>query len=140
MIRVFVLDDMQERFIYFQKWYQDRFDYTEAKKAHQAIRILRDEPRFDVYFLDHDLEEEHYGGYCAATWVGTGKDVCHFIVSELPVEKRPAFVVVHSWNPSGAMEMAHLLSDAGIKVILYKFKPGAEFLDIETALKSGISS
>ena len=140
-MRVFVLDDMDTRLVYFQKWYEDKHDYTEAKDARHAIKTMRDAPKFDVYFLDHDLNPDHYddsgsnmGGYGAPppekSW-GTGMDVCQFIVSELPVEKRPKLVVCHSWNSSAADEMAHKLADAGIRVAIYMYKPGPSFLNLE---------
>ena len=128
-MRIFVLDDMEDRLKFFRKWY-GHHDYTETNKTWPAIAVLRDHPRFDIYFLDHDLEDEPsgmYGGY--GSHQGDGHDVCQFIVSELPVDKRPRAVVVHSWNPDGAKRMAQTLADAGIKVYLNPFKPGIKFMD-----------
>ena len=137
-MRIFVLDDMEERLMNFRKWY-GHHDYVEAKKAREAINVLANSSPFDLYFLDHDLNDDHYNdgsggmysGYCSGSSWGTGYDVCRYIVSELPVDKRPKRIVVHSWNPDGAKRMAQLLAESDIPVELCLFRAGMRFLDPE---------
>jgi hypothetical protein len=46
----------------------------------------------------------------------TGQDVAKYIAT-LPVDKVPKRIIVHSFNPIGAIRMVEILRDAGIKNI-----------------------
>lgn len=73
--------------------------------------LLREEP-YDCVFLDHDL-----GGQVFVTEVeGSGTEVAQFIASSLPKERYPKAIVVHSWNPDGALRMEQLISQTNIPV------------------------
>lgn len=120
MILLF-LDDMKER--------HDRFDaMTEGHEvwhawdAKQAIDRLG-ERVYDVAFLDHDLADMHYEDYHAkreSVPNGTGQEVAQFI-AQMPADKRPLHVLVHSWNPIGATAIERILRAAGVPVTMSTF-------------------
>jgi CheY-like chemotaxis protein len=58
-------------------------------------------PQFDVMLLDHDLGT-----------IKTGADFAKYL-AEMPVERRPWKIVIHSWNQSGARYMLAVLTEAG---------------------------
>lgn len=82
---------------------------------------------YDVIFLDHDLNFEKYSSVRKDEKTGkvtelTGAHVAK-VVAELPDEKLPKFVVVHSWNPDGANNMLNILTIRGIKTVRWVFAP-----------------
>lgn len=79
--------------------------------------------RFDVAYLDHDLNA--FGPHSVEPGMYgeqelTGADVARFI-AQMPAEKRPLSVVVHSWNPDGARRMVAILRDADVPVVYQPF-------------------
>lgn len=110
-MRILFLDDMAAR--------QEMFGDIAAKRGHvvnhawtaeQAIAMLED-GGFDAACLDHDLAEDHYAGpYVSPSMGGTahsGRAVARWIVEH----KRPAEILVHSFNPDGAKAICDILSD-----------------------------
>ena len=78
---------------------------------------------WDLLYLDHDLNDfgikstaEGYGGRVELT----GADVASW-VARLPVDMQPKEVIIHSWNPAGALNMLNVLRDAGIRVTYRPF-------------------
>jgi hypothetical protein len=76
-----------------------------------ALRLLR-EHDVAVISLDHDLgaspDADVWARGCSPD--GDGRDLVRAMIAEDLV---PPEVRIHSWNPSGAREMAALLHDAG---------------------------
>ena len=65
---------------------------------------------YDVVFLDHDLNPEHYEQQCTEE---TGQDVAKYIVeNKLPIK----VVFVHSLNAVGAEAIFNILHDANYSV------------------------
>jgi hypothetical protein len=98
--------------------------------AADATRALDGGERFDLVYLDHDLAEEHYlemsGGMRETPAPGdppydpgTGMDVVLHIL-QMPPERRPARVVVHSHNAT-AVEMVARLEHAGVAATWERF-------------------
>lgn len=86
--------------------------------AQAAIRQLETSPFiFDVVFLDHDLDIKQRDGVDP----GTGMDVAEFINLHLPRDKHPRTVFIHSWNKPAAIEMANLIREVGIPVVVKEF-------------------
>ena len=54
------------------------------------------------------------------TMRGTGADVAKFLVS-IGESKFPKLAIVHSFNYSGARNIANILNDAGIRVVICRF-------------------
>lgn len=94
---------------------------TPVCKATEAFKALQGD-KFDIVFLDHDLgdfevPETTFAGYGRVSL--SGADVA-IAVADLPKEKHPDLVVIHSANPDGAKSIASLLNSRApsIPVIL----------------------
>jgi CheY-like chemotaxis protein len=117
MKKFLFLDDTQERHDHFDKLCQDLYvEVWHVRTAKQAIGRLQN-MEFDTVWLDHDLEDTDRHN--------TGFAVAKFIAVHLPLDRRPGFVVIHSWNPDGAQDMAHILRDNGfrnVRQVPFSFK------------------
>lgn len=98
--RILFLDDAEARHLQFSRQHPGAVrEYT----AWAAIEALKQSPRFDVVYLDHDLGTTE-----------SGMDVVDFIV-QMPEEDKPLRVVVHSFNvPAAQLRMLPALNRAGI--------------------------
>ena len=108
-IRIFLLEDDERRCAWFEKRFKGDMlhiscDITEAKQLLEANT-------YDSIFLDHDLRPEHYGSTINDD-ERTGFAIAHFLASH-PQLQRAAFIMVHSYNPDGAMRMVEELRGAG---------------------------
>lgn len=113
-MRILVLDDDEQRHEIFAK----RLRGNEVKHvftSSQAIEALQNAflAPFDLAYLDHDLGEKINDPYPREV---TGDDVARWMVMELPIERRPKQIIIHSWNPDGARRMANRLYEAGFHV------------------------
>lgn len=79
-----------------------------AKTSHMA-RYMLTEFRFDAVFLDYDL---HLMDGSQIKDVGCGLDVAEFMTTRDCPPIRT--VIIHSFNPEGAMAMHAVLTQAGI--------------------------
>lgn len=113
-MRVFVLDDMDERHAYFSRKYGDT---SRAWTAAQAVEVLSHGGPFDLAYLDHDL-----GDNPDVPSNGTGLDVAHWLAHN--TRFLPRRVVIHSWNPDGARAMVLTLLAAGASVEARPFRGG----------------
>ena len=97
--KVFVLEDSPERVA----WFRQRVPQaTFASNAEQALAIL-DDQKFDVCFLDHDLNFSDVA--FPDTRPGSGQRVAHYLAQE----RFSGIVVIHSVNEAGARAMkSHL--------------------------------
>ena len=124
-MRIFILDDMEERHRAFRRTLMNHM-LTHAYSFEEGCKLVSDSEKFDVFFLDHDLMDAHYtaynGGYMSPQpFEYTGYHFVRWMIDDMPVEKRPELVVVHSWNDSGAARMARDLEEAGFKVHVEEF-------------------
>lgn len=121
-MRILTLDDMQTRQDAFARWFIGH-THDFAMDAPSAIKLL-DSFDYDLVMLDHDLAEEHYLTMSEGMSEerqpgapeyspGTGMDVVDFIIN-MPAERRPHTVIVHSYNTPRAIEMRSKLKDVGI--------------------------
>lgn len=101
-MRILVLDDEPARHALFAAVWKGR-EIVQAWTADEAERAL-DGERFDLVTLDHDLGPASRGD---------GLRVARYI-AQMPREKRPPHVVVHSANPVGAEAMVDTLRRAGV--------------------------
>ena len=110
-LRVFVLDDDQQRL----DWFAERFKrdlVDSATEPARAVELLAAN-RYDAIFLDHDLLPEHYKkqqepddertGYAVASWL-----------AEHAGRHSVATVIVHTRNADGAWRMVSLMRGAGL--------------------------
>jgi len=108
-MRVFVLDDDEERLKWFKRYFsKDQVDT--ALDVPSAIEML-DANDYDAVFLDHDLLPEHYGAKDHDD-EHSGYAVAHALAQEAK-RQRSATIIVHSLNPDGALRMTELLHGAG---------------------------
>jgi CheY-like chemotaxis protein len=126
-MRVLVLDDNPERHKAFRR---NLFNHTvvHVETYHDAVQALAMTPRFDVVFLDHDLNEFGAKSVAESTMYGfggsvelTGDDLCRFIVNQLPEERHPQIAVIHSLNHWGAKNMESRLVQTNIQVVVRPF-------------------
>lgn len=116
-MRVLFLDDDSSRHDGFKRLVTGAKHVYTAK---QAIAEL-DRYRYDLVCLDHDLKSEHIDAANASFLMeDTGLSVCIHMRS-LPEERRPKYVVVHSWNPVGGARMVRELVDADFVVYRIPF-------------------
>lgn len=103
-LRVFVLDDTQDRL----DWFRKRIpQMRSAKTSREALEILSTET-FDLVFLDHDLSFMDAG--FPDRQFGNGKEVARY----LAYSKFPGRIVIHSKNEDGVRAMAKVLPQATI--------------------------
>jgi CheY-like chemotaxis protein len=116
-MKILVLDDDERRHDAFAK----ALVGDEVKHVwtfDEAVLALDTQDRFDLAYLDHDLNDfgkksGYHNGYGFTEY--TGFDVAAYMARHLAPEKQPLEVIVHSWNPPGARMMVNVLRDAGIK-------------------------
>jgi CheY-like chemotaxis protein len=112
MRRVLFLDDSRERHDFVDALFRqvggEGCSVRHCYRAADAVNALASEGPFDCVFLDHDLEQ--------ADPDETGMAVAAYIADHLPRDRAPGEVVVHSWNPTGALRMEQALREAGVPV------------------------
>ena len=124
-MRVLILDDSKERHEAFQRIFQAE-ELTSVYRYSEFLLALSLPEPWDLIHLDHDLGDEIDADYFIDGWgakqeyngVHAADRVC-----ELPVEKQPIGVVVHSINSTGAVRMVKTLRAAGISA---KWEPFGE--------------
>lgn len=115
MKKILFLDDDATRHARFRKTHIGE-DVTYVWGYHECVEELESGTVFDVAQLDHDLSEEAAMGK-PPDGEKTGTDVAKYIAA-MPEEKRPKLIVIHSFNRYGALRMAHILRDAGVKDLI----------------------
>jgi CheY-like chemotaxis protein len=104
---ILVLEDRPER----QQGFREHFPDCRVVSTYAAAVEVLAALRFDVVYLDFDIE------------VGrNGNDVAFFMAT-LPLEMRPARVVVHSSNLAGGMAIQQTLRRAGFQVEWWQYPP-----------------
>jgi hypothetical protein len=112
--RVFLLEDDPTRI----EWFKGRFagslrsgNLHMAKDADSAIQAIAREEPFDVLFLDHDLSIADQGYRLnPAHEFNSGSTFARSFVEAGFVAKN---IVIHSWNPGGAANMAAIFERHG---------------------------
>lgn len=117
MTKILFLDDMKERHETFKRNNIGR-DITHVWDYDEAVKALS-ETKFDIASLDHDLslltimtlpDKGEKSGYDVACYI-----------ANMPEDKRPDTVVIHSLNPAGAQRMEAALKGKVKKVIRVPF-------------------
>jgi CheY-like chemotaxis protein len=121
--RVFVLDDNPARHVVFKR-NNAQNDLTLVDTYDKAVRALSEGKRFDIWFLDHDLNDHEARSVRAGMYGDvhlTGEDLVSFIRTSLDRSRLPDLAVIHSVNELGAHRMAQGLIGLGIRVIRIPF-------------------
>jgi CheY-like chemotaxis protein len=95
--KALVVDDQEERHDLFKRKYPD-VELTFAFSSKQAISLLH-KNEYDIVFLDHDLGGDDTG-VKVAEW--------------MKLFKVHSFVIIHSLNPVGALNIQRILPSAKI--------------------------
>lgn len=117
MLKILFLDDDEGR----HKIAADALvghDVTHVRTVDEAIRALT-AAGFDLAMLDHDLGGAHYAPSDAASGYAVA------VAIEAGTVRRPARVIVHSYNSAGATRMVAALHKADVPVAWTPFGPGA---------------
>lgn len=123
------LDDSEHRHVHFKSILAGNLSSViidHVYTAQEAIDKLRaasdglgaDDMRvppfaYDCAYLDHDLEDVDPSA--------SGQAVAEYIALHQEAASRPKFILIHSWNPEGAKNMAAALKDCGMPVVLKPF-------------------
>ncbi len=130
--RILFLDDDDVRHSWWErKFPTDQFERVHAHTIDEFVEALNG-PKFDVVFLDHDLNDHprFYISKAADGMYGSvylnGQDAAH-ILANIEEAKWPAKVNIHSWNDGGAQAMEYILTSRGfkksdIKVEMFSFE------------------
>lgn len=130
-MRIFILEDDPARIVAFEhvlighdvticKWLMGMKYNTHRSSDDGAF--VRFKPPYDLILLDHDL-----GGrqMVDSTEVETGYQFAKWLVNNHPTtDGKGPLVIIHSYNPDGARNMAHALRDGGYgKIDINPFGP-----------------
>jgi hypothetical protein len=114
-MKILFLDDSAQRWYNFQSKVPSAWRVATAE---ECIKTIKEWPKIDWLFLDHDLGGE--------TWVDTSREDCgmevvRFLCEQIERVNSIHNIVVHSHNISAAEEMFNKLKDAGYNVKLVPF-------------------
>lgn len=113
-MRIFVLEDDTYRLTQFREALIGA-EVVLVKTCADALVQYR--PPYDILCLDHDLGDRVHVNSADEE---TGAE----FVRQLPVDPSPSpLVIVHSYNPIGAMEMIRLLHSRGYRAQYVPFGP-----------------
>ena len=102
--RILVLDDNETRLKAFRQKLIGN-EVVTVMTASDAIEQLKGSS-FEAVCLDHDLGDQHM----VPSGKGTGYEVARWLQEH--TEKQPASIIIHSFNPVGAQNMASILPQA----------------------------
>ena len=103
-MRILVLDDLKDPHTLLDAKHRGE-NITHVYTHAEAMAAILGQDAFDLVYLDHNL-----GEYAPAN----GYDTAMNIACDIPEEKKPKSVIVHSNHPLAAASMVQLLQDAGI--------------------------
>lgn len=103
---ILVLDDDKKRLERFRRKYPNAVLVETAEKCIQALQSWP----FDVIYLDHDLGGETY---VPEEREDTGSGVARFLAEGVHKQRKDAYIICHSPNFDGRMNMISILRLAG---------------------------
>lgn len=115
-MRILFLDDDEKRHRTFA---QDNIgeDVTQVRTIQSCIDAIKNNPKYDLISLDHDLNGQHYVEQAE----GTGTEVALWMAANITPEKMPDRVWLHSYYLDGAKRMRNILVAAGIPARIRPF-------------------
>lgn len=124
--KVFILEDDDNRIKLFQEW----FDYADVlvivKKSGTALECLNQQT-FDIVFLDHDLEEEHYTAFNEGREPQEAETGLYVAKRLRDTPNGYTTCIIHSMNPVGAANMIEAHPFNTIHVPFYLLKDSLSF-------------
>ncbi len=136
---ILFLDDLQLRHNLFARMMRQKHEVLQVYTAQEAREAMRDR-RFDLVFLDHDLDQ-HRGNHSMYGWE-TGDDVVRYMIRHLPEDHWPDNTIIHSANEDRAHAMLCSLHSKGMNAEVMEFGKDLfnEFLAGLAGLKPAISA
>jgi CheY-like chemotaxis protein len=118
-MRILVVDDLNSRHFCLSEQYAGH-EIHKAWNYYQAVELLS-KHRYDLVSLDYDLEWDQPPNH------QNGAAVARYIVGFLDTAQRPRHVVIHSWNPNGAQDIARILKQGEVshEVTPFRYKDGS---------------
>ena len=107
-MRILILEDNAERILEFYYMFNEH-SLVVVNMADEAIRAL--ELKFDIIFLDHDLDGRTF---VDSNEKNTGYQVAKVIPNTI---NNTTPIVVHSWNGEGALNMKSALKNQKATVV-----------------------
>lgn len=104
-MKIFVLEDNQERMAYFAKTFIEH-ELVLTNSVEQARKILENE-KFNLLMLDHDLSGQVF---VASEDRNTGHYLCKHMNE---TKNSDVSIIIHSWNQDGAKNMMETLVNNG---------------------------
>lgn len=112
-MKIFVLEDDQQRITRFQKELMDegKHELTLAKSVEEGVKKFS--PPYDLMLLDHDLGGRQYVN-------SEDEDTGYTFLQQLPVKKavKGTVVIVHSYNYEGAQRMVTSAERDGARSVM----------------------
>lgn len=121
--KILFLDDDLFRHTSFKEYFSksENVDIDYVHNYEEAVKALQ-ETKYSIAYLDHDLSVmDHYCDPLISSHSKTGSDVVKFMITELAEDYIPTLVIIHSFNPVGAVNMQHLLNSKNIKNVWRPF-------------------
>jgi len=105
---VFVLEDDDQRIEWFKNTFSKVPNLVFCKKAGPGLEFVQ-EQKFDLIFLDHDLELDHYSAFMEGREMQM-ETTGYFVAKHLPETiNKETPVIIHSMNSVGAESMYQAL-------------------------------
>lgn len=121
---VLVLDDTPSRLDWFKKRLWKPRNVTLTDSYEKALHYVS-YAHYNVLYLDCDLgldtevNSKHSVGLPFESW--SGEDFVHSLMEKISFLLWPREVVIHSNNPTGATNMAALLKNNGVPVVMVPY-------------------
>lgn len=129
--KIFVLEDNEDRITWFRGKLASIQEVVYSKKAGEAIGLLT-ATKFDLIFLDHDLDNEVFVDsrmeLDSGDW-NTGYQVAKKLIDTV---NKDTVIIVHSMNPDGANNIARVRPENTIKMPFFALKDSLEVVTDET--------
>lgn len=116
-MKILVVEDSQHRIRFFKKALIGHNVHF-AENYDEAIEKLQDNDNYDLMYLDHDLEDEHYLE-ARKELERTGYEVVKWIVNNK--SHKSAYMFIHSLNPIGSRRMYEHLKKHGYNTELRSY-------------------
>lgn len=117
MLKVLFLDDSKIRHRHFYDKSSPNIHVDYAYTVKEALGFVVSGPRYDYYFLDHDLNGEVHVDRIEET----GYEFVLALKDIIGASKYPELVILHSYNSNGAIRMSLALAELKIKSLMYPF-------------------
>ena len=102
---ILIVEDMDYRIEWFKEFFKDIPNVVYVKKAGPGAEQVRT-VKFDLIFLDHDLEPEHYQSAIMSREIPEDATTGLYVAKQLlGSPNAETWVIIHSMNPVGAANM-----------------------------------